>query len=135
MMEERLSEDDSITLQVQMDSSLVYNCVMFTSWLCLYTYIHTIENKVWPDTVWENDVHSYKQSSFNELHCECAVDCKQYRKSPLLPHNWYTSNTSLVYHSLLTELLVDIYSILVEMQLWQSNAWNYCIDWDEQYSY
>ena len=27
-------------------------------------------------------------------------------------------------HSLLTELLVAIYSVLVEMQLWQSNAWN-----------
>ncbi len=28
------------------------------------------------------------------------------------------------HHTLLTELLVAIYSILVEMQLWQSNAWN-----------
>ncbi len=33
----------------------------------------------------------------------------------------------LGHHSLLTELLVAIYSVdlLVEMQLWQSNAWNY----------
>ena len=31
---------------------------------------------------------------------------------------------NLTYHSLLTESLVDIYSILVEIQLWQPNAWN-----------
>ncbi len=33
-------------------------------------------------------------------------------------------------HSLLTELLVDNYSVfhvLVKMRLWQFNAWNYCM--------
>ncbi len=37
------------------------------------------------------------------------------------------SNLFLIIHSLLTELVDAIYSVLDEMQLWQSNAWHYCM--------
>ena len=68
-------------------------------------------SKTWKPGKWKNLFQVFLENSW---------------KNHGILHGFLKSH-SLQLHSLLTELLVDIYSVLVEMQLWQSNAWNYCM--------
>ena len=59
--------------------------------------------------------------------CHGFAASQQLRFTVWSCNGWTDSLSNPVKYSLLTELLDDNYSVLVEMQLWQSNAWNYCM--------